>query len=124
MDRTFYGAQVARVIDGDTVVLDVDLGFGVWQRDQHFRLHGCNAREHAQAGGAEALANLQSLLPVGSSVTVTSVKPDKFGGRYDALITLPDGRDLTQVLVASGWAAAWNGEGHKPVPAWPRQVGS
>lgn len=122
MDRT-YPAQVVRVVDGDTVILDVDLGFNVWQRYQSFRLLGCNAREHDAPGGKEAIANLRTLLPVGSVLTVTSVKSDKYGGRYDAHLTLPDGQDLTRTLIETGWAAAWNGTGTKPLPAWPRQQG-
>ena len=120
MQRTYQGARVARVVDGDTVILDVDLGFGVWLAGQSFRLWGCNAIEHDQPGGAEATANLTSLLPAGSLVTLTSLKPDKFGGRYDAVITLPDGQDLVTLLIQTGWAAAWNGRGPKPVPPWPR----
>lgn len=122
MRRTFQGARVVRVIDGDTVVLDVDLGFNVWLCNQSFRLAGCNAIEHSSPGGAEAAANLATLLPAGSLITLTSLKPDKFGGRYDAIITLPDGDDLTRLLVATGWAAAWDGRGPKPVPVWPRET--
>lgn len=123
MDRTYPDAIVVRVIDGDTVVLDVDLGFDVWQRSQSFRLLGCNAREHDAPGGQEAVANLVELLPAGTEVTLTSIKPDKYGGRYDALIILPDGRDLTQLLIRAQWAAGWNGAGTKPVPPWPRTPG-
>jgi micrococcal nuclease len=121
MDRIYPVAQVVRVIDADTLVLDVDLGFGVWQRYQSFRLLGCNGREHSDVGGLEATANLAAMLPAGTFVSLTSIKPDKYGGRYDARITLPDGRDLTQVLVTEGWVAVWNGKGLKPVPPWPRQ---
>ena len=42
---------------------------------------------------------------------------DKYGGRSDAQLTLPDGRDLTAVMIAAGHAAPWNGQGPKPVPA-------
>ncbi len=121
MDRIYPVAQVVRVIDADTVALDVDLGFGVWQRYQSFRLLGCNGRERSDVGGPEATAHLAAILPAGTFVSLASIKPDKYGGRYDAKITLPDGRDLTQVLVAEGWAAAWDGKGSKPVPPWPRQ---
>lgn len=123
-DRTYPGAVVVRVIDGDTVVLDVDLGFNLWLREESFRVLGCNAREHNAPGGQEAIANLRGILPVGTRVQLTSVKPDKFGGRYDALLTLPDGEDLTQLLVRTQWAAAWDGTGTKPVPPWPRTLGN
>ena len=59
------------------------------------------------------------LLPAGLWVTVQTFKPDKYGGRYDALITLPDGRDVTTVMCTDGYAAPWNGTGPKPVPLWP-----
>lgn len=34
-----------RVIDGDTVVLDIDLGFDTWLRNQTIRLYGLNTPE-------------------------------------------------------------------------------
>jgi len=52
------------------------------------RLLGCNARELSMAGGPEAAQHLAELLPPGLWVTVETFKPDKFGGRYDARITL------------------------------------
>lgn len=36
-----YKAELIRVVDGDTVDLNVDLGFGVWRQDR-FRLYGPN----------------------------------------------------------------------------------
>lgn len=122
-DRVYPHAEVVRVVDGDTIVLDVDLGFDAWIRNQSFRLLGCNAREHTAPGGQEAIANLRTVLPTGMVVALTSIKPDKYGGRYDAVITLPSGQDLTELLVSTQWAAAWNGKGSKPVPPWPRTLG-
>ncbi len=118
-----YEAVVTAVHDGDTITADVSLGFGVWMRTQAFRLLGCNARELADPGGSEAHINLAALLLAGPAVTLTSVKPDKYGGRFDAVITLPDGTDLVSRLIAEQWAAPWNGRGAKPVPPWPREVG-
>jgi endonuclease YncB( thermonuclease family) len=115
-----YNAIVQRVIDGDTLVANVDLGFGLMRMAQSFRILGINAREHSMPGGREAAANLATLLPFGTAIVLASVKDDKYGGRYDARITLPDGRDLSGLLVAAEWAAPWDGQGVKPVPAWPR----
>lgn len=114
-----YNATVQRVIDGDTIALNVDLGFGTWVMAQTFRLLGVNAREKAMAGGGAATDNLAALLPHGSAVVIRTVKPDKYGGRYDAAIQLADGRQLAQVLIEAGYAAAWDGAGAKPVPPWP-----
>lgn len=116
-----YRATVVSVHDGDTLTLDVDLGFFV-HVVVPFRLAGINARELAQPGGPEARDHLAMLLPAGAVVTVASIKPDKFGGRWDAAITCDIFGDLAAELVASQWAAAWDGTGPKPVPPWPRTV--
>lgn len=110
---------MTRVIDGDTIALDVDLGFRTWRRGS-FRLVGINARELHSPGGPEARDNLTALLPVGTAVTLTSVKPDKFSERYDAMVALPDGSDLGALLVSTSWAAPWDGRGSAVVPMWPR----
>jgi endonuclease YncB( thermonuclease family) len=121
-----YYAVVRSVHDGDTITCDVDLGLGTWSHGLVLRLYGCNARELTDPGGAEARDNLASLLPLGSRVVVRSYKTgrdlphDKYSGRYDASITLPDGDDLVTLLIAGQWAAAWDGKGAKPVPPWPR----
>lgn len=118
-----YQAAVARVVDGDTVNLNVDLGFGVWLREQTFRVAGCNARELAEPGGTAARDYLGLLLRPGTLVLLHSIKVDKWGGRYDALIELPGIGDLTEYLIQWGWVARWDGRGEKPVPPWPRPTG-
>jgi len=35
-----YKFNLVRVIDGDTVDIDIDLGFGVWLKKQRIRLRG------------------------------------------------------------------------------------
>jgi endonuclease YncB( thermonuclease family) len=116
-----YNAIVVTVHDGDTLTLGVDLGFDL--RDTvPFRLLGCNARELSQEGGPEARDHLAALLPPFARVKIASVKPDKFGGRYDAAVLLADGTDVVAQLVDQQWAAAWDGTGTKPVPPWPRTV--
>lgn len=115
-----YTAHTVKITDGDTVVLDLDLGRRIWVRDAPHRLYGCNARELHDPGGREARDHLAGLLPPGTLVTVRSIKPDKFSDRYDASILLPDGRDLVTLLIAEHWAAPWDGVGERPVPPWPR----
>ena len=40
-----YNVVIQRWVDGDTVDVDIDLGFGVWLNDQRVRLAGINAPE-------------------------------------------------------------------------------
>lgn len=122
---TFPRADVVRVIDADTVELDVisDIGFGdSISRRRSFRLYGINTRELDEPGGLEAFEYVKSLLPVGMRLTLRSVKVDKYGGRYDATLLDDQGRDLSSVLITGQWAAPWNGRGPKPVPPWPRTL--
>lgn len=114
-----YPATIIGVHDGDTIKLIVDLGFSVWYTT-NCRLFGCNAAELSTEAGKAARDNLATLLPGGTVVTVLSHGLDKFAGRFDGSITLPDGRNLTSILVAEGWAATWDGTGKAPLPPWPR----
>ena len=40
-----YRAKIVRVIDGDTVDVDIDLGFGVWMKDERVRIMGIDTPE-------------------------------------------------------------------------------
>lgn len=140
-----WQAVVTSVHDGDTfdavVILgaapaggDTDYGFHVYREHPlpdgraryvlhtPVRLLGCNAIELADPGGVEARDNLARLIPVGSTVTLRTASPDKYGGRYDAGVILADGRDLVALLIEEQWAARYLGSGVKAVPPWPRAI--
>ena len=40
-----YGVEIVRVVDGDTVDVNIDLGFGVWLRKERVRLYGIDTPE-------------------------------------------------------------------------------
>lgn len=40
-----YRCKVRKVVDGDTVDVDIDLGFGIWYLDQRVRLYGIDTPE-------------------------------------------------------------------------------
>tara|TARA_B100001778_G_scaffold201230_1_gene166181 strand:+ start:1293 stop:1718 length:426 start_codon:yes stop_codon:yes gene_type:complete len=40
-----YNFKLVKVVDGDTVDIDIDLGFGVWLKDQRIRLMGIDTPE-------------------------------------------------------------------------------
>ena len=40
-----YNFRLVKVVDGDTVDIDIDLGFGVWLKDQRIRLMGIDTPE-------------------------------------------------------------------------------
>lgn len=82
-----YKAENIRVIDGDTIDADIDLGFGVWARAQRFRLKGVDAPEIKGASRADGLKvkdTLERLLK-GRTVILKSEKVVKdVYGRYVA----------------------------------------
>jgi len=40
-----YRAKVVKVYDGDTITVDIDLGFGIWVKGQSIRLLGIDTPE-------------------------------------------------------------------------------
>jgi endonuclease YncB( thermonuclease family) len=113
-----YPARIARIKDGDTVVVDIDYGMNLRQ-EWDARIDGINCWEKDTDAGKAATAFAASVLPLGLLVTVVSLKWDKFGGRIDARIYLSDGSDFAEVMIYAGYAARWNGRGTPPLPPWP-----
>ena len=40
-----YKCEIVRVVDGDTVDVNIDLGFGIWMRNERVRLYGIDTPE-------------------------------------------------------------------------------
>jgi micrococcal nuclease len=87
-----YRCNVVRVIDGDTVVVDIDLGFDVVLRDQHIRIRHIDTPEVRtrdlveKEKGLEAKARAEELLPVGSSQYMFSRSYNSSSGKYGRII--------------------------------------
>lgn len=102
-------AVVLRVVDGDTLQVDIDLGFGLTFHT-HGRVLGVNTPEVrglTKAAGLKATAFTKAfLLPCNSKVTVQDRGPDKYGRRL--LLVDCAGKDLAQELLKSGNAVPYN----------------
>ena len=48
-----YKCKLVKVVDGDTVDVDIDLGFGVWLQNQRIRLYGIDAPESRTSDAEE-----------------------------------------------------------------------
>lgn len=112
-----YKAEVTEVVDGDTVRVDIDLGFHIWIRDETLRLYGIDAPELRGYGGRRvtedekrrgraAKAALIDKIE-GREVELCTIK-DKKGkyGRYLARLFL-DGVDVNEWLISEGHAAPY-----------------
>lgn len=109
-----YRAKVLELIDGDTLAIEIDLGFRT-RIDRTVRVFGFNAPEirgPERERGLAAKAYAIQQVPVGSFVEVRSFKPDggdKYG-RYLANVTLEDGRDFALMMVQAGHVGGQRGE--------------
>jgi micrococcal nuclease len=128
-NRFHYDAIIKRVIDGDTVVADIDLGLGIWRKGEVLRLHGINTPEVVganKAAGLEAKAALEDLFDDGAPgvvhgttrVVIQTFKDgdDKFG-RLLARIHVAHTETwlcVNDELLARGHAKPWDGKGTKP----------
>jgi len=105
-----YNAELKRVIDGDTIVLDVDLGFGIWLRDEHIRLARINCPEtrtrdlEEKAKGIAAREFVQfMLLEPTNNIQLKTFKDKGKYGRYIADVFI-NGTNLNDLLVSEGLA--------------------
>jgi micrococcal nuclease len=106
MERFVYRAFVSTVIDGDTIVADVDLGFGMVMKDQRFRLVGIDAPEKRGASKVEGKRSMEALriLIEDRWVTIRTRKDRKEKwGRWLAEVWLDD-INVNQRMVSEGYA--------------------
>ncbi len=109
-----YKAFVLEVIDGDTIWVNIDLGFGAWTT-QKLRLKGINTKAIETAEGKGAKEFMESRLKRCKFIAIKTYWRDKFT-RYladifyiqredDFLKVVRDGRFMNQVLLDEGLAA-------------------
>lgn len=55
-----YKAIVKRIIDGDSIVLDIDLGFNMWMKNQSVRLYGIDTPEIRTKNAIEKKAGMMA----------------------------------------------------------------
>ena len=79
-EKYCYDAVVKRVVDGDTLVLDIDLGLRIWSRGEHVRLLGIDMPERSTTLGILAKSQLSDLV-YARNVLVRTRKDDndKYG---------------------------------------------
>jgi len=114
-----YRVIVLRVVDGDTVDVDIDLGFGVWLRDERVRIMGIDTPESRtrdkveKVFGLAAKSRLKSLLGK-TAILKTQVNKDgedmkgKFGRILGDFVS-EDGRMVTDVMIEEGHCVAYFG---------------
>lgn len=111
-----YRCKILRIVDGDTVDVDIDLGFGMWMHKERVRLIGIDTPESRtrdlteKAFGLAAKQFVKDILPIGSQQIIRTQK-DKTGkfGRILGDFLLEDNVLLSQHMIESNHAVSYYG---------------
>ena len=122
-----YKCTILRVVDGDTVDVDIDLGFGVWLRKERVRIHGIDTPEsrtrdlEEKKYGLAAKQFVKEILLVGSHQTLITEK-DKTGkfGRILGKFLVHDVKEdremhLGQIMIREHQAVEYFGQSKEDI---------
>jgi micrococcal nuclease len=108
-----YKAKINRVVDGDTIIVDIDLGFGIWIRKQTIRMANINAPE-LRKPNLEAANNsknfLESLILNKWVIIRTEKDKQEKYGRWLGTVLLEEGGNLIDInskMVKEGYAKVY-----------------
>ncbi len=117
-DPYYYNCTLDRVIDGDTIDVDIDLGFDVVLSKQRVRLHGIDTPESRTRNLKEkklGLAAKERLIELcGKKLQLLSLGK----GKYGRILGIPhtvDGKNICEILIEEGHAVEYHGGKKKKV---------
>jgi len=119
MQKNEYDVKLLKVVDGDTVDVDIDLGFGIWLHDERVRIMGIDTPESRTSDeveklfGTAAKDRLKELLHEGGKLITTEDKDgEDMKGKFGRILgdfRVPDGRVVTDILIEEGHCVAYFG---------------
>ena len=119
MTQNEYDVKVLKIVDGDTVDVDIDLGFGVTLTDERVRIMGIDTPESRTSDrvedlfGEAAKARLKELMKNGGKlITTEDRKGEDMKGKFGRILgdfRVADGRKVTDILIEEGHAVAYFG---------------
>lgn len=122
-----YDVRLLKAVDGDTVDVDIDLGFNIWLRDERVRIMGIDTPESRTSDkvekvfGKAAKARLKELLTEGGVLVTTEEKNgEDMRGKFGRILgdfKTPDGKLVTEVMVAEGHCVPYFGGSKDDVQA-------
>ena len=116
-----YRCKVLRVVDGDTVDVDIDLGFGIVLKDERVRIMGIDTPESRTRDKVEKLFGLASKarlkeLVGGRSGPILKTQINKRGedmkGKFGRILGdfIIGDKMLTEILIEEGHAVKYFGQ--------------
>ena len=121
-----YRSSLVNIIDGDTIDVDLDLGFAVVLKKQRIRLYGINTPEsrtrdlEEKRYGLAAKARLRELLEAADTITVKTAIDKKARGKYGRILgtIFADDVDVNKLLVDEGYAIVYDGRTKNKTKWW------
>jgi len=113
-----YRCKLRRVVDGDTVDVDIDLGFGIWQMNERVRIMGIDTPESRTRDkiekkfGLAAKAKLKTIL---GKTTVLNTTINKKGvdmkGKFGRVLGdfLHNNKSVAKIMCETGHAVPYFG---------------
>lgn len=117
-----YDCRIKRVVDGDTVDVDIDLGYGTWRCGERIRLYAvdtpeCRTRDAKEkAAGLLAKKFVEDALHVGGTYRLTTKEKGKFG-RYLGTIKIDGELTINAALISENLAVPYTGQNKKEIEA-------
>lgn len=108
-----YNAIVTHVYDGDTITVDIDLGFGIWMRKQKIRLAHIDAWEIRGVERDKGLMAWDALRDwiLNKKILLRTIKDkkEKYGRWLGVVILLDNGveKNINERLVLEGHATKY-----------------
>jgi micrococcal nuclease len=121
-----YSATIRRVVDGDTVDVDIDLGFGVILSNQRIRLYGIDTPESRtrdpieKVFGKMAGSFLKDKLGERCTLRTRMDGKGKFGRILGEFITEDsedDGMTVNEIMIRDNLAVAYHGQSKNDIEA-------
>ena len=122
-----YDVVLLKAVDGDTVDVDIDLGFGIWLKDERVRIMGIDTPESRTSDRVEKLfgkaakQRLKELLENGGILVTTEDKRgEDMKGKFGRILgdfKTPDGKLVTEVMIEEGHCVPYFGGSKDDVQA-------
>lgn len=116
-----YPVRITKVVDGDTFEIDSTAWSPFPNLRWRIRVRGIDTPEKSSKCLAEreaakrmTAATLYIIERSQKRVWLQAVQHDKYGGRFDAVVVLVDGKSLGNMLIDSGLARPYLGGKRKP----------
>jgi micrococcal nuclease len=109
-----YNANVVRVYDGDTIWVDIDLGFGLWMKNQSIRLANINTPEVRGAEKVEGFVSRDRVIQIleeSDNKCVLKTTLDgrgKYGRILAEIFVKNETRSINEMLLAEGLAVIYS----------------